>query len=61
MALRDARLQGERQLAGAAAAAPGAQHRAEQVGLGAREAEGLLIMDRTLAPARGPADYLPRN
>ena len=33
MALRYARLQGERELAGAAAAAPGAQHGAEHVGL----------------------------
>ena len=40
MALRHARLQGERELAGAAAAAPGAQHGAEQVGLGRLETRG---------------------
>ena len=39
MALRHARLQGERELAGAAAAAPGAQHGAEHVGLGAEACE----------------------
>ena len=66
MALRHARLQGECELAGAAATAPGAQHGAEHVGLGGggretAEAEDVRIMTGRVAPACGPADYLGRN
>ena len=59
MALRHARLQGEGELAGAAAAAPGAQHGAEHVGLGAEvwetaEAEDVRIMTERVAPGLRP-------
>ena len=61
MALRDTGLDGERELAGAAAAAPGAQQGAEAVGAGGDGGKGCIDHGRETSTRRPPADYLPHN
>ena len=66
MALRDAGLEGQRKLAGAAAAAPGAQYGAEGVGPGVEGGGvegggGLFNHAGRLASSRRPSDYLLDN